>query len=504
MRLRSWLLLPLLFLCSVAVRAPLLGRPLAWHHEWVTAHMLIVMQIWWRYGIGHFHYCPVITWQNPGDQGIGWEKFLLLHDAHGNFYHASYPPLGYWLPYGIFAALGILPDVLGLEIINLALCALGGFLLFATVRRLYRGEPAAEAAAGWATILYFFLPGTLWFHANTYFVDMLMQPLFLGFLLALLCLLEEPKRRRWWIVTGALLMLLALTEWIALFCAVAAGALVAWRLGFRANRWRITALLGLTAASLLLTPLLLLRINSLPEVFTFLRDKYAERSSLHAQAQTTTLAAACLDIYRFFRGNLDPVLKLLLLQGAVLALALRARWLRLFRPAETNLLLLAALPVLLHYLFLFGFNCNHDYGTLKAEPAFCFLSAILFQQTFFRAGFSLRRTGPLLGAAALLCLVLGVRGYYRANTAWHPVTGFRDLGQAIGARAAPGDLAVLQTPYSQLMPQFSFYAKRSILWYTDDDTIRTHLHRHGLDRAVIFSIDARQQLTGTRELRPEP
>ncbi|MFZ1659615.1 MAG: hypothetical protein WAT61_12375, partial [Flavobacteriales bacterium] len=58
---RHSLILLAVFLLSVLVRTPQLGRPLSKHHEFCTAVALVVMDVWWERGWAECTGCPAVT-----------------------------------------------------------------------------------------------------------------------------------------------------------------------------------------------------------------------------------------------------------------------------------------------------------------------------------------------------------------------------------------------------------------------------------------------------------
>jgi hypothetical protein len=502
---RGWLVLAaliFLFAVSVLIRLPNLNRPLSTNHEWITAHTLIVLNLWHESGMAKFFYSPCITWQNPGDKGIGWEGYLLLHDKEDNYYHASYPPLGYYAPYAVFNLLGVAPNPLSLELFNLALCGISAAFIFLTVKKLYRAEPGmATLAAVWAFAGYLFNPGTLWFQCNTYFVDMLMQPLFI---LAIFCgatLLEKEfvVQKKWWWFTAVVLALTAFTEWIALFCYVTLAGLFVLQKNWRPH-WRGLLLLGLcVAGAFAMVPLILARITGLPEAVHFILAKYLQKSGLGHQSNAYDTLKA---LYHFGWSYLHYFGGLFLLLAALALLWLKTRPARpFFSRAESNLLILSAAPVLLHHAALFGFTLGNDYSTIKAAPFFCFLSAMLFKRLWQHGFEKMRAVLVTLGFAAMIFSTVLYFDLFNPNV---KNSALRDLGQSMAKTAGPDDVVCLVTPETVVEPQISFYARRSILFYKSEALVLEHLKHYGLSRAVIFRVDGNNVIQHVRWLSADP
>jgi len=190
--IRHIFLLVGLFAVTLAIRWPNLGRPLSKHHEFCTATALRVLTVWHQEGIASKGYNPATNFAGAAN------KYINNHasgsgqmvDAEGNYYYVSHPPLAYYLPYAVFSALRIEPDVLPLQYFNLfvnLLCGLGIYLL---ARKLL---PDSNWVGLLAATIYWFTPAVLWFQSNVYMSDMMAQPFYIAALLLALYVLEKPK-----------------------------------------------------------------------------------------------------------------------------------------------------------------------------------------------------------------------------------------------------------------------------------------------------------------------
>jgi hypothetical protein len=190
--LRHILLLLGLFAITLAIRWPNLGRPMSKHHEFCTATALRVLTVWHQEGIVSKGYNPATNFAGAAD------KYINNHasgsgqmvDAEGNYYYVSHPPLAYYIPYAVFSALHIEPNVLPLQYFNLfinLLCGLGIYLL---ARKLL---PDSNWVGLLAATIYWFTPAILWFQSNVYMSDMMAQPFFIAALLLALYILDKPK-----------------------------------------------------------------------------------------------------------------------------------------------------------------------------------------------------------------------------------------------------------------------------------------------------------------------
>ncbi|MDH3280003.1 MAG: hypothetical protein OEQ18_02600, partial [Gammaproteobacteria bacterium] len=116
----------LLFAGSVWLRAPHLGRPLAHNFEWLSAHTLIVHEIWHEQGGPSAHlFAQSMSYDKPADLYINNAAMSYFYqgypaDGHGRYYDPSHPSLGVVVPYYLaFALWDTKPNALGLQVFNM-------------------------------------------------------------------------------------------------------------------------------------------------------------------------------------------------------------------------------------------------------------------------------------------------------------------------------------------------------------------------------------------------
>ena len=214
------------FLLSVLVRMPQLGRPLSKHHEFCTAISLRIIQIWYNQGIEKFGFNPVMNYQNTSDKNINNHANASgkMLDENGNYYYVSHPPFAYYFPFALFKLLHIRPDIWPLQIFNLCLhfiCAL--FVYFTVcVLSFNRARSYLHFSSLVAFVIYIFLPPTLWFQGNVYMSDMAVQvPFIIGVYITLKMIIRQKffvSKYIFWYVLN--LFVLLYTSWLGVFFAV--------------------------------------------------------------------------------------------------------------------------------------------------------------------------------------------------------------------------------------------------------------------------------------------
>lgn len=466
-RRHSFILL-IAFTLTVAVRWPLLNRPLSGHHELCTALVLTVLHNWQSDGFVAHHGAPAITFSSPTDLiPPGYTDAPALHD--GVLYYLSHPPLAYDLPYALCAVTGREPDAFGLQLFNLLFHLTTAIGLYLVVREL----TTVVAAPLCAALLYLFMPAPLWFHSNAYMSDMFVQNAWMWHLLFAMRALKPDSRVSWraaWLCCATLFLATAIS-WPGVWAGVAlvVVALWQWRAKHDSSRLRLVAAAAAgVGAALLFTAWRWLHVVDAEALLAYFRGRYAERGSagLSVQWQEAwgTIALnyrinwlpLVLPIGLFFilrRGRAEPQLRL------------------------TSFVTLTSQPILLEMLFLFDYSL-HDFTVLKAGPLLCGLAAL---------GLSSLRARWAWTMLTITCMS-GVLYFYRTN----PIDSAMDerftwqmhQGMSIAHEAGPDEMVFTEgfTPE----PQVQWYAKRTLFRIDDVQQALRVLQTAGLTKGVIF------------------
>lgn len=467
---RSFLVILAAFTLSVAVRWPLVDRPLSAHHEYCTAFTLIALTNWYEDGFATHHGMPSGGFISDGEKLYPAATYDRNQRAVG-LYYFSHPPLAYDLPYLFFASTGSAPNAAGLQWFNIAFHLITALALYQAVRQAAGGTEAPLFAA----VLYLFLPATLWFHGNAYMSDMFVQVPWVVHLLYAMRVLREPARRdpATWLGFAVSLFFVVYTSWLGVMAALSAVLVACWR--WKNDRtvpvFRVVLVVaGACLLALGLTAFRFLQVIDAPALIDHLRSRLAVRGSLGITDATGLLHQFVVN----YRIGFLPVLALL----AVVGISLWKHKQRM--PAHPDMrlfILLAGLPVLLDHALLLQYAA-HDFAMLKAAPLFCGL-----------AGFLLTAWRPAWGRAAIAFTCLAsVLYFYRTN----PLPGHdhgryeqeRTIGMFIAANAAPDEVVFAQGISTE--PQVAWYARRNLLGVADVDAARKLLHERGLDKGVLI------------------
>jgi hypothetical protein len=460
-----WILLA--FAVSVAVRAPLLNRPLSGHHELCTALVLIALHNWHTDGFAAHHGAPAITFTGAADRiPPGYTEAPALHD--GVLYYLSHPPLAFDLPHALFTVSGTEPNALGLQLFNLFFHLITAIGLYFIVRELQREGPAPLFAA----LLYLFMPAPLWFHSNVYMSDMFVQNAWVWHVPVALRALKSTDGITWRMAAWCALtiFLATLISWPGVWAGIALSmlALWQWRTLRDATRLRLVAAsVAGVGFALAFTAWRWLQGFDADALLAYFSGRFAERGSTGIASFRGVLFAVVLN----YRINWLPLfLPLLVLVWKRRAIIAPSQGLLLFT-------LLTALPFLLEHAFLLEYTI-HDFTTLKAGLLFCGLSGLGL------AALHLRQARPLL---FITCLA-GVLYFYRTN----PIdsgnnthfTWQREQGLSIAREAQPDEMVFTLgfTPE----PQVQWYAKRTLFRVDEEERAFELLRAAGMNRGILF------------------
>ena len=369
-----WVLL-VLFLISVVVRLPHINRPLSTNYEWVTAHTLVTLQILHEEGIFSHRFSPIYTFPNPNDHYIKC-PISGISDSEGNYYYVSYPPFSFIFPHIIFETLRIYPDVLSLQILNLGLHLISGFLIYLILLNILTGDirtrwlPAVAGAS-----IYVFAPLNLWHHANVYFADILVQPLFLLDIYLIVRLFTGPYDKKRSLILGKSLFLTMYTEWLGFLLGFMLFVYAWSQIKKNPKVAKSTMILCIVAgfAALILTGIQYGSITGFSELIETLQNRYTERSGQFGRGHFYDLTSYHYLLLLYLR-NYFPIFVII-----ALLLILKLIFKSSLAPYPVRLLfLISAIPALLHHFILFEFTLVHDLALVKSSVFMSLLIGILF------------------------------------------------------------------------------------------------------------------------------
>jgi len=514
--LPAWTIILLLFALSIVFRLPILDRPLAGNHEWLTSTVLRTLEIWNAEGAVNSHYLlPSMTYPGAANRFIPNHANLI--SSNGETFYTSYPSLGYYAPYAIFTALGVGPTLPAMRIFCLLIHLVCVCLIYRFARCVFEQHKPKEAEFGAvaAAAVYTLSSGTLWFHGNVYMSDMFAQPLFISGAMAGYQLINRSKPRiRDWCLLLFIVFALTLTEWIGGLLAISL-ALASYR--FNGMR-RGTLMMVLAGTGFGLVVLVTVTHYSSIDGFDHLLGSFRTKYEGYAPTADSTGTAAMLSPKRWlavFWHYFYSYAGFACTGFGVLALLfLRSRkYLGQFiqEGLQNHSIILAiwllGLPVLLHHLILFNWTASHSFSVLKTAPVLSLLLGLTIVWSFAVKP-SLQDRGRAIPILLALLFLFGVSTslflYYRSNR-------MKDLnylisGESIHRETSKDEMAFVSvgrlTPrrglYWLVHPQLVYYAKRNLAVWLDATEAGRIMNLAGIKQGVIYNLNTDWEIESMR------
>jgi hypothetical protein len=481
---KTFPILLLVFLLSVIVRLPQLGRPLSKHHEFCTAVSLRILQIWYDNGIEKYNYNPVMTYNNPADKFINNEANASggMHDADGNYYYVSHPPFAYYFPYFIFKVLHVRPDVLPLQILNMLLGFLTAVFVYFTVCLLSfnRARSYLHFPSFIAYSVYLFMPATLWFQGNVYMSDMFVH---LPFVIGVYIVLKMILRRKFYVPKYIffyvlILFIMIYTSWLGVFYAF--GVLVYSLLHARDIRgFRVLMLstIVVTFFTLRLITYQYSQINGLEAYIHEVVNRYLLRGSvgeMHHGFMHFLFSYFILFKDLIYNYLVNYLAIYLLIAGFARIAITKAKLKIVFSENGYRFIWLSVLPVVLMHLVFMHYS-SQDFTVLYASLFFSVLIGILYDKMKKSGVFSDRAHNGFV----LLTIVAMLGQFYLTNLPGsHSLKGVdydldKKMGEIIKKECPKDAVAVM---FEKPSPQLVFYAGRNILFVKSVE--EAYLFRH--------------------------
>lgn len=528
-----WILSYLVLFIFVLLHTSILDRPLIGLHDMDNGHLLTTAYLWRSEGIVKHSFAPIYSF-TPGDINLrNWG----LVATNNRMYHASYPPLSFWLIYLTTLIPGIGVTVVAAHFASLIVFTLALVFLFVYLRLQYN-----TATALFACGLFSLVPPSLYFFGGVFVADIAVLGFWVSSFVWLSWYREQGKP---YLLLGFLLFfgLACLTEWLAVLTAVI--LIVYFSLSFFIFRQKkdkeksqrsLFLVFGITAVLILamaITARVYLSVSSLSSLTQFLINKYLTRSNIvsfttilsgdsYLSAGTKLLVEWLQRIFvGYFWFEYTPFFWLLVGIGIVILLGQRliknppSSWLRIQKKASHDnglIFVYFFLPPILHTLLLSEFHFVHDYAALSLLPglviitakgfylASCWLEKKLFYswQSWQAGSFALAAglifTMCLAGAPIYHFFFISQTGGWRSTIR---------LMEATRAATQPEDLILTNYSYN---PDLWFYLRRNaIQWVKTDADREVNVGTLALYRHAYYVSDYRpfvDAVCGRRKLYP--
>lgn len=455
MPLRHARVLLVVFILSILVRTPQLGRPMSKNHEFCTAVALIVMDVWWQRGFMACTGSPAVTYLGECD-GEARTLAPVFMKRDGVRYYISHMPLAYWVPFAMFKVFDVPPSPVPLRLFNLLLHACTAFFFYRFLTTVLSTADRTQVSdiPLFAAVLYLLMPAPLWYHGNVYMSDMAVQLPWAWALASGARVFKDQrvdlKRVHWFVLAIACT---ALTEWMGLFIAISfsAYALFRGRRGADHGSSVLAVILLLMALAVVGLALWLYSgIAGWEALWSYYVGRWAERGTF-VFGDAGPLGRFILGLPVHILTAWGPIILVLLS-----TLVLRRR-IELSRDLRTALWLLLA-PALMHVFSFLRYD-GHEFSVLKLGFFLCTLGAMAIVRW--------RACNVFIGnAAVVLACSLGIAMYTAINrpgdgTATGDAYALAQQHGELIARTARMDERIYVSG-ANIEPQLMYYAHRNL------------------------------------------
>tara|TARA_B110000037_G_scaffold218767_1_gene282435 strand:- start:5712 stop:7190 length:1479 start_codon:yes stop_codon:yes gene_type:complete len=462
---------------SVLVRYPNINRPLSKHHEFVTAIPLRVLQIWEKEGAAKYHFNPVMNYAGKANKNINNNASTTgtMIDKAGNYYYVSHPQFAYIFPYLVFKIFHIKASVLSLEIFHLVINFFSAAFIYLIICLLAIQKPFKKlfipGLIGF--VVYVFSPGVLWFQANTYMSDMVVQ---LPFILAVYTMLKLLMRKRFYSTKYLLyyaffLFLMIYTSWLGLFFAMAVFVYSILKLRYQKV---FIPLIFITIGVSFFTWILIFKqyslINGSEAYIIQMLDRFSERGSLGGETIMGFFFRKLFELKTILLTYITSYLPIFILLAIFTWLSISKEKLGfIFTKHGIRFLWLSTLPVLFLHFVLMNYS-GHDFVALYGGLFLAVVVGILYAKLKQKKVIS----AYLLNGGIVVTVIFSISMYYYINRpgeySWKGdlYANSKNIGELIKENAHEDEVVYL-TGNIILDPQLIVYAERNIVRITEEE-----------------------------------
>lgn len=474
--MQRYILVFFIFLFSVSLRIPFLGQKLEGfgHQEWLAGHTLIILKLWKKQGIAYHHYGLPYTFYRNADKYIPFIQGVI--DDKGNGYYISYPPLAFYLLYGIMVIFSISPNEFFLQIATLCIQWITGLLLYKLIKKWNFSHNAALLTAS----TYFLLPITLRYHTQAYFCDIIAQ---IGIVLTLI-LYEDYLRKDTFsnaLMLGFTLFLLTFTEWIGIFLTLSLIIHHLW--AKRKIRYGLHYLLWIFFISLSI--FFTLWIYAHIAGWNALADALIYKVNQRTVSDETVYFSrwkwhTYQTILYYYVVHYYPAIFTLLILGIIHLINKTIYHIKI-----PSAFVVITIAIFLHHFVFLNFTAENDFSTLKAAIPIGILWGILASR--YRYGMQISYF--VLGLSALY---LTYRGIHREKS-----TDIQDFASKLVQLSPREEMLVLYSS-SSISPQVMYYAERNVYMNLSEEKVEEHLKKYHLKKAVLLYTDWQYHIQNTK------
>lgn len=443
----------IIWIVSLAIVMPNLGRPLSKHHEYNAAMVLMGVEAWMeKGGPGWSGYTPLLNYTHEGDLFINYRSTLLL-DRKGNNIYASFGSSWYVMPFYFFQCLHLPPTPLSLQLFSVLLLLIALTFIFLLIKRCDNSD-GKQFSSYYTTVLFLFNPAVLWYFSNGYFHEVAAWPFMLGAMYAYYRWQYsiDKHQLQWALLLAVCTFLSICSDWVML---VWIGVVVLFHLlqifSGKVKKLPLFVLVASGALATCCVVMIYARHLGTEEYFTHLLQRVKFRS--WGNAADESVWQMLLELIQNYLTALFPLVLLLVAQLFKYGVANMKN----ASIQRQSLIYSLALAVLLHQLLLLQFSSAHEYSVLKAVFPISFFCGTLLTQMRLRWAMLIIITTCTVGVLQYYVINRPGSVSYKGDS----YAAAQQIGETIKAIAQPNEY-VFGREY-QMRPQIQYYAKRNLI-----------------------------------------
>ena len=451
----------------------------------------MTLNAWAQRGISTYNYCPVSTFSNIGD------SHLHSIDTHRRLtngrdaYYLSIGPLWYYMPYIFNNAFNNANSNQNLRIFNLLLAFISLLFVFRVSQIFFIDNQNTNTAAFITTIIYLFLPQTLWYQGNVYVHEGAVLPfLYAAFYFFISIQQNNTVIYRHWIAYAASIACATAIDWVGCVAALCMGCAALYRSRvtvFAAYRnpkkWYFTLFAisgGIAVAAVAAIAVLYSTAIDYATFKTYALFRMHDRNSFAKDGLMQVFLLRQLA----FNYALAYAFPLFITTSIFGLLQYKKQDLRL-TPEQKNGIFLLSSVVLVHHFIMLGHAAAHDYATLKFALPLSLTAGFLVDKLLIWH----KKIGIV---TVFLFITTSLFQYYIINPAGCCDTNgikydvFEQAGKAIAANTMPDEVLFINCQ-NLARPDVEYYACRNqTLIFTKQKAVE-YMQTHPARKACFIS-----------------
>lgn len=490
------LLVSVIFSISVVIRAPYLNSSLGDHHEWITAHALIVLENYDNFPLTTHFFRLISSYPNNNNRYVFQDSVMRHMDQSGIGYYTSYPPFAIIFAYVIFRIFNIPTTIMSLQLLNLFLHGLTSILLFLILHKLSTKQKTLSAVLG--TTIYIFAAPNLWFLSVTYSWDIFWFYLVIVATYILTRIINAPRPQLSdLILLGLVVGLTILSELQGIFFSFAI-IIGAWLFKIP-HRFKIikTVFVGscvAVSAFLLHTSLTINLISFAKYMFGKFFVSYGTLSHKAYEINNPT------NFWQIYQPLIMPTFVIFLL----IALAFLVSKSR-FNQDQKYIISIGFIPAMLHVIFMFPDIITHEFALVLLIITVSVMIGSMVGSISTSSRKLIRYSQmSLLTICITIYAIISTANFqsiYYWATFGNESDQYEVLAQNIKQIIRPGEVLLIQAPF-EIPPMVTYYLKQNHRDVPDRNKALEYMSYLKTQQSLFVVVNEQMKITGYEHLSP--